>query len=48
MWLGCAAVGTGGMCVALLCCSRYRRYVCGSAVPTVGTGGMCVALLCLQ
>ena len=26
------AVGTEGMCVALLCCSRYRRYVCGSAV----------------
>ena len=29
-------------------CSRYRRYVCGSAVPAVGTGGMCVARLCLQ
>ena len=43
-----AAVDTLGMCVALLCCSRYRRLVCGSVVLAVDTGGMFVALLCLQ
>ena len=48
MWLCSAAVGTGVMYVALLCCSRYRRQVCGLAVPAVCTGGMCVAPLCLQ
>ena len=48
MWLCSAVVGTGVMYVALLCCSRYRRQVCGLAVPAVCTGGMCVVRLCLQ
>ena len=40
------AVGSVGMCVALLCLQYILE--AASAVLAVGSVGMCVALLCLQ